>query len=431
MACPRLRGHEQFEMQCHSKHAQNLQFEDLFFKLQVLRYHRAMIERNITPVLRQLASQYPVITLTGPRQSGKTTLARSLFADKPYLSLEDPDTRRYAADDPRGFLAQYTQGAVLDEIQRAPELASYLQGMVDANPQPGRFILTGSHQFELMTQVSQSLAGRTALLRLLPFTLAETQRLSGAVANPDLAPTLLTGFYPRIHDQHLNPSQALADYFATYVQRDLRQLAAVQDLQRFERFVRLCAGRTGQLLNLSSLGNDAGVSHATARAWIDLLQSSYIVHLLPPWFTNTGKRLVKAPKLYFYDVGLACWLLGLRSAEQVARDPLWGSLFENFVIMEAMKDRLNAGETAEMYFYRDSEGNEVDLLLPTGGKMHAIEIKAGATINPDYFKGLKTFAAHHRTMLAGGCVVFGGTQAQNRSDWPVHSWLQLQSKAPI
>lgn len=388
-----------------------------------------MIERNITPVLQHLASQYPVVTLTGPRQSGKTTLAKSLFFDKPYVTLEDPDTRLYAADDPRGFLAQYAEGAILDEIQRAPQLASYLQGIVDANPRPGRFILTGSHQFELMTQVSQSLAGRTAVLRLLPFTLGEVRRLSGDVTSPDLAQTLLTGFYPRIHDKALNPSQALADYFATYVQRDLRQLAAVQDLHRFERFVRLCAGRTGQLLNLSSLGNDAGVSHATARAWIDLLQSSYIVHLLPPWFTNVGKRLVKAPKLYFHDVGLACWLLGLRSAEQVARDPLWGSLFENFVIMEAMKDRLNADETAEMYFYRDSEGNEVDLLLPTGGKMHAIEIKAGATVNPDYFRGLKTFAAHQPAAFASGCVMYGGAQGQSRSDWPVYSWLRLQNKA--
>ena len=385
-----------------------------------------MIERNIAPVLLQLATQYPVITLTGPRQSGKTTLTRRLFSDKPYVTLEDPDTRRFAMEDPRGFLMQFAQGAILDEIQRAPELTSYLQGMVDADPKPGRFVLTGSHQFELMSQVSQSLAGRTAVLRLLPFTLAEVHRLRGGMASPDLAQTLLTGFYPRIHDQSLDPSQALADYFATYVQRDLRQLAAVQDLQRFERFVRLCAGRTGQLLNLSSLGNDAGVTHSTARAWIDLLQSSYIVHLLPPWFANTGKRLVKASKLYFHDVGLACWLLGLRSAAQVARDPLWGSLFENFVIMEAMKDRLNAGATAEMYFYRDSEGNEVDLLIPVGTKMHAIEIKAGATINPDYFKGLKTFAAHQPAVFASGCVVFGGADGQSRSDWPVHAWHQLQ-----
>ena len=385
-----------------------------------------MIKRNIAPVLLQLATQYPVITLTGPRQSGKTTLTRRLFSDKPYVTLEDPDTRRFATEDPRGFLMQFAQGAILDEIQRAPELTSYLQGMVDADPKPGRFVLTGSHQFELMSQDSQSLAGRTAVLRLLPFTLAEVHRLRGGMASPDLAQTLLTGFYPRIHDQSLDPSQALADYFATYVQRDLRQLAAVQDLQRFERFVRLCAGRTGQLLNLSSLGNDAGVTHSTARAWIDLLQSSYIVHLLPPWFANTGKRLVKASKLYFHDVGLACWLLGLRSAEQVARDPLWGSLFENFVIMEAMKDRLNAGETAEMYFYRDSEGNEVDLLIPVGTKMHAIEIKAGASINPDYFKGLKTFAAHQPAVFASGCVVFGGADGQSRSNWPVHAWHQLQ-----
>ncbi len=375
-----------------------------------------MIERNITPWLQQLAKQYPLITLTGPRQSGKTTLAKSLFCEKPYVTLEDPDIRRFAADDPRGFLAQYAQGAIFDEIQRAPELASYLQGMVDADPQPGRFILTGSHQFELMTQVSQSLAGRTAVLRLLPFTLAEVQRIQVANA-PNLAQTVLTGFYPRIHDKGLNPSQALADYFATYVERDLRQLAAVHDLQRFERFVRLCAGRTGQR-----------VSHATARAWLDLLQTSYIVHLLPPWFTNTGKRLIKTPKLYFYDVGLACWLLGLRNPEQVTRDPLWGSLFENFIIMEALKDRLNDGESAEMYFYRDSEGNEVDLLLPTGGKMYAIEIKAGATVNSDYFKGLKTFAAHHPQAVAGGSVVFGGTQGQSRTDWPVHSWESLKHK---
>jgi uncharacterized protein len=389
-------------------------------------YDARMIERNITPLLRQLASQYPVVTLTGPRQSGKTTLAKALFPSVPYVTLEDPDVRRYATEDPRGFLSGYLHGAIFDEIQRVPELPSYLQGMVDADPQPGRFILTGSQQFELMTHVTQSLAGRTGIARLLPFTLSEVQRLQGQAKPPDLAQTLLTGFYPRIHDKGLNPTQALADYFATYVERDLRQLSAVHDLQRFERFVRLCAGRTGQLLNLNGLGNDAGVSYATARAWIDLLQTSYIVHLLAPWFTNTGKRLVKSPKLYFYDVGLVCWLLGLRTPEQVFRDPLWGSLFENFIIMEALKDRLNSGESAEMYFYRDSEGNEVDLLLPTGGKLHAIEIKAGATVTPDYFKGLKTFSTHHPNALTGGGLVFGGAQGQNRSDWPVHSWLQLR-----
>ena len=387
-----------------------------------------MIDRNIAALLVKLANQYPVLTLIGPRQSGKTTLVKALFPGKPYVTLEDPDLRSFASDDPRGFLTQYSGGAIFDEIQRAPELSSYLQGLVDADPTPGQFILTGSQQFELMNQVTQSLAGRTAILRLLPLTLAEAQRFRKSPKHPDLAATLLKGFYPRIHDKNLDPSQALADYFATYVERDLRQLAAVHDLQRFERFVRLCAGRSGQLLNLVSLGNDAGVSQPTARAWIDLLQTSFIVYLLPPWHTNTGKRLVKSPKLYFYDVGLACWLLGLRTANQVARDPLWGSLFENFIIMEAMKDRLNAGETAEMYFYRDSEGNEIDLLLPTGGKLHAIEIKAGATVNPDYFKGLKTFAAHHPQALSGGSVLFGGIDGQSRSDWPVYSWRQLLLK---
>ena len=390
-----------------------------------------MIDRDISTLLAKLASQYPVVTLIGPRQSGKTTLAKAQFPNKPYVTLENPDTRRFARDDPRGLLTQYADGAIFDEIQRAPELSSYLQGLVDANPAPGRFILTGSQQFELMSQVTQSLAGRTAIVRLLPFTLAETQRLKKAKKTPkrsDLAATLLQGFYPRIHDQKLDASQALADYFATYVERDLRQLAAVQDLQQFARFVRLCAGRSGQLLNLVSLGNDAGISQPTARAWIDLLQTSFIVYLLPPWHTNTAKRLVKSPKLYFYDVGLACWLVGLRTADQVARDPLWGSLFENFILMEAMKDRLNAGETAEMYFYRDSEGNEVDLLLPVGSQMHAIEIKAGATVNPDYFKGLKTFAAHYPQKQAGGSVIFGGDEGQRRSDWPVYSWRRLLLK---
>jgi predicted AAA+ superfamily ATPase len=386
-----------------------------------------MIRRNIEPLFRQLAGQYPIVTLVGPRQSGKTTLARMVFPGKPYVTLEDPDMRRFAMEDPRSFLATYQEGAVIDEIQRAPELPSYLQSMVDAQPVAGRFILTGSQQFELMTQVSQSLAGRTALLRLLPLTLAERALMRPIQTQDPLAlPTcLLSGFYPRVHDQNLQASQAMGDYFATYVERDLRQLAAVQDLRLFERFVRLCAGRTGQLLNLNNLANDAGISQPTARAWLDLLQTSFIVHVLPPWFVNSGKRLIKSPKLYFVDTGLACWLLGLRTPEQVQRDPLWGALFENFVVMEALKDRFNQGENSPLYFYRDSEGNEVDLLMPIGRQLHAIEIKAGATVNPDYFKGLKRFDAHHPGTLRSGCVVFGGAPSEARSPWPVHSWLTL------
>lgn len=387
-----------------------------------------MVERDISPLLLQLARQYPVVTLTGPRQSGKTTLARALFANKPYVTLEDPDTRQFATEDPRAFLQGLAGGAILDEIQRAPELPSYLQSMVDADPTPGRFILTGSQQFALMTQVSQSLAGRTAVLRLLPFTLAEVQRSTGRAGEAGLGQTLLNGFYPRIHDRGLNPSQALGDYFATYVERDLRQLTAVHDLQRFVRFVRLCAGRVGQLVNLTSLANDAGIAQSTAQAWLDLLQTSYIVHLLPPWFTNTSKRLIKSPKLYFYDVGLACWLLGLREADQVTRDPLWGSLFENFVVMEALKDRFNQGDASPVYFYRDATGNEVDLLVPAGSQFRAIEIKAGATVNSDYFRGLAGFARAYPEALEGGCVIFGGSQGQMRSQWPVWSWLRLLAR---
>lgn len=389
-----------------------------------------MIKRHIEPVFRSLAGQYPIVTLVGPRQSGKTTLARMVFPDKPYVSLEDPDMRRFATEDPRGFLASYKSGAVLDEIQRVPELPSYLQALVDVNAAAGQFILTGSQQFELMTQVSQSLAGRTALLRLLPLTLAEIESIDPVDTHEPLAlpSCLLKGFYPRVHDQKLQASQAMGDYFATYVERDLRQLAAVQDLRLFERFVRLCAGRAGQLLNLSSLANDAGISQPTARAWMDLLQTSFIVHVLPPWFVNSGKRLIKSPKLYFYDTGLACWLLGLRTPEQVQRDPLWGALFENFVVMEALKDRFNQGENSSLYFYRDSEGNEVDLLMPVGRQLHAIEIKAGGTVNPDYFKGLKRFEAHHPQALRSGCVVYGGEQSQARSPWPVLSWKVLRGK---
>lgn len=391
-----------------------------------------MIIRDIQPSLKRLAAKYPIVTITGPRQSGKTTLAKACFPHLAYISLEDPDARRFALEDPRGFLAGLSGGAILDEIQRSPELLSYLQTIVDKDPAAGRFILTGSQQFELMRHVSQSLVGRTALLKLLPFTLSEAVRASkgprdapGRFKVRSLEKTLLTGFYPRIHDQGLEPSQALGDYFSTYVERDLRQLAVVHDLQRFERFVRLCAGRIGQVLNLVSLGNDAGVSHATARAWIDLLQTSYVIHLLPPWFTNTSKRLIKSPKLFFFDVGLASWLLGIRSEDQLRRDPLYGSLFENFIVIEAMKDLLNRAESAELYFYRDSEGNEVDLLLPIGRQVHAIEIKAGQTVTADYFRGLKNFAKAFPQAMAGGGLVFGGDAGQARSNWPVYSWKNL------
>ncbi len=378
-----------------------------------------MIERTMLPTLLQASREYPVVTLTGPRQSGKTTLCRMAFPDKPYINLETPDIRRFAQEDPRGFLATIPEGAILDEIQRTPEIPSYLQALVDQNPTAGRYILTGSQQFELMDQVSQSLAGRTALLRLLPLSIAELKK---ADRLPSLFSIMHSGFYPRIIQQRLNPSQALGEYFSTYVERDLRQLSAIHDMQKFERFVRLCAGRTGQLLNLNNLGSDAGIAQSTARQWIDLLQASYIIFLLPPWFTNTCKRLVKSPKLYFYDVGLAAWLLGIHASEQIQRDPLYGSLFENMIIVDRLKTKYNQRAPVECYFYRDNAGHEVDLIEPAGSQVHALEIKAGATINSDYFKGLAQFRKSFPEQFLDGSVIYAGDQSQARTDWQIRAW---------
>jgi hypothetical protein len=383
-----------------------------------------MIPRTIEPVVRRLTSQYPVVTVTGPRQSGKTTLCRALFPDKPYVNLEAPDDRRFALDDPRGFLAAYPNGAVLDEIQRAPELLSYIQPMIDERQETGQYILTGSQQFEVMEGVSQSLAGRTALVKLLPFSIPELL--------PDRLPASLdkmifTGFYPRIYDRGLDPSEVMSYYFETYVERDIRRLVAVRDLSQFEKFVRLCAGRVGQLLNLQSLAADVGISHTTARSWLTLLEASYLVFVLHPWFTSSSKRLVKTPKLYFYDVGMAAWLLGIENEGQVSRDPLRGSLFENLVVIEALKHRCNKGLRSNLYFYRDSKGNEVDLLLEFGTGVFPVEIKAGATIAPDFFKGLKSFTALGKEQPWKSALVYGGGKYQQRSEVTVCSVGELHT----
>jgi predicted AAA+ superfamily ATPase len=338
--------------------------------------------------------------------------------------MESPDIRQFAFDDPRGFLSQYPDGVILDEIQRAPDLVSYLQPIVDDDPTPGRYILTGSQQFEVSNTINQSLAGRTALVKLLPFS---TEELHPAFTLPDVDHLLYHGFYPRIWDRQINPTQALGDYFETYIERDLRQLATIKDLNLFERFIRLCAGRTGQLLNLSSLANDTGISHTTSRNWLSLLEASYVIFLLQPYYQNIPKRLVKSPKLYFYDVGLAAYLLGIENSRHVSRDPLRGNLFENMVVAEAMKFRLNRGRRSNLYFYRDAKGNEVDLLMLDGPDILPIEIKSGMTISRDYFKGLnnfsKTFKGHiHR----GGGVVYAGDQTQERTDVTVVPFYQAK-----
>ncbi|MBT5828597.1 MAG: ATP-binding protein [Candidatus Latescibacteria bacterium] len=382
-----------------------------------------LIKRRLHSYAREIFQKYPIVTVTGPRQSGKTTLVKDIFADKPYANLERPDVRLFAQDDPLGFLAQFPDGAVLDEVQRVPELLSYLQVQVDEDGRTGLFVLTGSHQFELMQGISQSLSGRTALLKLLPFALVE---LEEHFPLESVDTFLYKGFYPRIYDHDLPPTQALSDYYATYIERDLRQLLRVKDLSLFDRFVRLCAGRVGQLLNVDSLANDVGVAHTTAREWLTILEASFIVFLLPPYHTTTSKRLIKSPKLYFYDVGLATYLCGIEDEKQLQTYPLRGNFFENAIVLEILKHRLNQGKDPNLCFYRDSTGNEVDVLYPVGpDRLVPIEIKSGQTINSNYFKSLKAYERFFGKLEQGAAVVYGGREGQQRSDVTVVPWHNL------
>ena len=374
-----------------------------------------MIEREITHVLTSLFRQYPFVTVTGPRQSGKTTLCRAAFPSLKYANLEAPDQRDFAESDPRGFLSQLGKGAIIDEVQHVPALLSYLQVMADENGGNGLFVLTGSEQFRLSEAISQSLAGRTALLRLLPFSMAERQRIGASDAIDDI---LYSGFYPRILDQGLEPHQAHGDYLETYVERDVRRLGRIRNLSSFRRFVRLCAGRVGQLVNLSSLGSDAGVSHTTAREWLTVLEASYVIFQIQPFFANIRKRLVRAPKLYFYDVGLASYLIGIENARQIATHPLRGSLFENAVVAETLKYRFNKGLRPNLSFFRDSRGLECDLFYETARGIGAIEVKSGSTVASDYFSSLDR-VAEIVPQVSAKAVIYGGADMQTRSDCEV------------
>ena len=374
-----------------------------------------MIKREVTSRLATLFKQYPFVTVTGPRQSGKTTLCRSTFPDLAYANLEAPDQREFAESDPRGFLAELGDGAIIDEVQHVPELISYLQVLADERGRAGQFVLTGSEQFKLSDAISQSLAGRTALLRLLPFSLKERRSIGASLNVNEI---IHSGFYPRILDRGLEPEQALADYFETYVERDVRRLGEVRNLSSFRLFVRLCAGRVGQLVNLSSLGSDAGVTHTTARQWIAVLERSYILFQLPPYHANLRKRLVKSPKFYFYDVGLASYLIGIENVKQLTTHPLRGALFENMVVAEALKYRFNKGRDSNLSFFRDSRGLECDLFYETGNGIHAIEIKSGSTVASDYFASLKR-VADLVPNVSSKTVVYGGTDRQSRTDYEV------------
>jgi len=364
-----------------------------------------MFKREIEAQLLSLSRSFPVVTITGPRQSGKTTLVKHVFKDKPYANLEHPETREFAEVDPVRFLSQFPEGAVLDEIQRVPLLLSYIQVIVDEKDIKGMFILTGSHQMELHQAVSQSLAGRTVLLELLPMSLTELQNAGITLSIDD---ALLLGGYPRIFKENLNPTIAYGSYFKTYVERDLRQLILVKDLGQFQRFIRLCAGRIGQLLNLESLSNEVGVSSHTIKHWLSILEASFIIFRLQPYHENIGKRLVKSPKLFFTDVGLASYLLGIESTTQMSRDPQRGHLFENLIVLELMKARLNRCKDPNLYFFRDTQGHEVDIIFKVGHELFPIEVKSTETFHRTLLKNLDYFSTLMSERVSKGYLVYGG-----------------------
>jgi predicted AAA+ superfamily ATPase len=377
-----------------------------------------MIPRIATSTLERLAKGFPVVALTGPRQSGKTTLVKAVFPNKPYVSLENPDEREFAQKDPKRFLQRFPNGAILDEVQRCPELLSWLQGWVDDRAIMGDFVLTGSAQFDLMAGITQTLAGRVGRVELLPLSAEELS--TAHLAPSDLNLTLFQGGYPALYDRDMSPQDWFANYISTYLERDVRQLIAVRDLGQFQTFVKMCAARTGQLLNLSSLGADCGISAVTAKQWLSVLEASYIVTLLKPHHRNFGKRLVKSPKLYFCDVGLAAWLLGIRDAAALDIHAARGALFETHVISELMKQRLNAGRPADLYFWRDHIGHEVDVLIESAQGLQALEIKSGSTFASDWTDGLKKWQKFAGSNSIAPSLVYGGAASYEREG--VHVW---------
>ncbi|MDR1715976.1 MAG: ATP-binding protein [Prevotella sp.] len=382
-----------------------------------------MINRALTSKLIDLAKKYPIVTLTGPRQSGKSTLLRMCFPEYQYISLEDPDMRLYALEDPRGFLSTYPDKTIIDEVQRVPELFSYLQTHVDNENKEGMYLLAGSHNFLLMQHIGQSLAGRTAVLRLLPFSHKEMK--AGNILPSSIDEEIFNGAYPRIYDKDISPVDFYPFYIQTYVERDVRLMKNIGDLSKFIRFLKLCAGRIGQLLNLSSLANECGIAVSTAQAWVSLLEASYILYLLKPDHNNYAKRLVKTPKLYFYDTGLACSLLEIKDATQISTHFLRGGLFENLVINEFIKEAYNKGQEANLTFWRDSTGNEVDLLQYIDGKPHAFEIKSGATYSKDYFKGIDKWAKLSEATSDQCFAIYTGDKSLKTSKGEVISWEKI------
>ena len=381
-----------------------------------------MKDRIIGKKVREYAKSYPVVTIVGPRQSGKTTLAKMLFPKYRYVNLESLPDREFAKSDPVSFLRQFSSDCVIiDEVQRVPELLSQIQVEADAQKRNGRFILTGSQNFSLMRGIPQSLAGRTALCTLLPFSLQEIPEEAKSMS---LGEIMWKGFYPRIHEERLNPSDALSFYVDTYLNRDVREVENVRNLRAFSIFLCLAAGRTGQVLNVSALADDAGISPKVAFEWLSLLETSYVVRLLQPWHANISKRLVKAPKLYFLDVGLACYLLGITDSSQLAAHPLRGALFETMVVDEYFKRIANSGDHSQISYYRDSNRNEIDLVLRSGSRTTLCEIKSGATFNAGWISTIDRLAAQFGENVVKE-IVYGGDTAQSRSSFTIRSWRDI------
>jgi len=391
-----------------------------------------MLARQMQRILPDVVKTFPVIAIVGPRQSGKTTLCRSFFVDKPYLSFENPDIRERFEADPRGFLAHYADGAIFDEAQNCPDLFSYLQEVVDKSSQTGRFILTGSQQFGLNSAISQSLAGRVASFRLLPFSYSELEKSDAygkELRELSLDECLLKGTYPPIYDRRPDATLWYGNYIQSYVERDVRSLVNVSDLGTFQRFIRLCAARTGQLVNFSEIGEQAGVSHNTIRSWISILEASCILFLLKPYHTNFSKRLVKTPKLYFYDPGLLCWLLSIRDKDQLSMHPMRGSIFESFVISEILKSRFNRGEVNNLYFWRDQNGNEIDVLAERGVDQLPVEIKSAMTFRSEYCKTIKKWSTISGSSLRP-VVIYGGNESFDHQGCMVHGWREISQCFP-
>jgi len=380
-----------------------------------------MIHRTLSEKMVKLAKGFPVICLTGPRQSGKTTLVKSVFSDYAYVSLENIDTMTAAKEDPRRFLApHHNSGLIMDDAQRVPELFSYLQGLADSSGQMGRYILTGSQNFLLLEKITQSLAGRAAILHLMPFSAAEVEQV-GLLAS-SLDEVLFKGMYPPLFDRPVSPADFYPSYIETYLERDVRSMKNIGDLALFRKFILLCAGRTGQLLNMTSLGNEVGVDHKTIRSWFSVLEASFIIFLLRPYHRNWNKRVVKQPKLFFYDTGLLCSLLGLRKAADLASHHLRGSIYENYVIAEYIKRQFHAGIRPSAFFWRDQSGHEVDLIIERDSVIRAVEIKSAETLNPELFDGLRWFSGQTGLSSADCTLVYGGKEEQTRSAGRVFPW---------